>query len=259
MLTILGKPDRRGSRLCDGVSRRSFLKIGGMVMGGISLPELLRAEERGGVGQSHKAIINIFLPGGPPHQDMWDIKVEAATAFRGEFRPIKTNVPGIEICELFPKLANMMDKLVPIRSMVGCQADHIPFQCMTAKVPVNQPSGGWPSAGAWISKLQGPTSPNIPPHMSMFYKTDFGPWGDPGNGGLLGTMHAPFNLVAGKNQHGFAGDMVLQGITLDRLQDRRNLLTSLDNFRRQIDTSRTMEGMDSHMRGDGNCHVLQVG
>src|SRR5689334_13739824 len=82
MLTVFGS---RGRGLCDGVPRRDFLKIGGMMLGGLSLPQLLAAEARAGIGKSHKAIINIFLPGGPPHQDMWDIKVDAPAEIRGEF------------------------------------------------------------------------------------------------------------------------------------------------------------------------------
>src|SRR5690606_183192 len=88
MLTILGAPDR-SDRFCDGLSRRSFLKIGGLAMGGLSLPQLLRAESIGGrAPQRHKGIIMIFLPGGPPHQDMFDIKTEAPVEIRGEFDPI---------------------------------------------------------------------------------------------------------------------------------------------------------------------------
>ena len=126
MLTIVGKG---GGKFCDGVSRRDFLKIGGLAMGGLSLPELLRAEAQAGIIRSHKAVIMIFLAGGPPHQDMFDIKVNAPAEIRGPFQPIKTNVPGIEICELLPRMASMMDKLVPIRSIVGstgtrlCAAD----------------------------------------------------------------------------------------------------------------------------------------
>src|SRR4026207_1649753 len=92
MLTIFGKPTGKG-RFCDGVSRRDFLTIGGMVMGGLSLSQLLAAEAQAGIGRSHKAIINVFLPGGPPHQDFWDVKVDAPAEIRGEFQPISTNVP----------------------------------------------------------------------------------------------------------------------------------------------------------------------
>ena len=99
MLTIPGKGQ---GRFCDGVSRRSFLQVGGLAMGGLSLPGLLEAQAASGKQRSHKAVIMIFLAGGPPHQDMWDLKPDAPSEIRGEFRPISTNVPGIQICEEFP-------------------------------------------------------------------------------------------------------------------------------------------------------------
>src|ERR1043166_8145557 len=115
MLTIPGN----SSKFCDGLSRRNFLRIGGLALGGMALPDLFQAEAASGIRRSHKAIIMIYLPGGPPHQDTFDLKVDAPSEIRGEFQPIKTNVPGIEICEHLPLMARMMDKLVPIRSVVG--------------------------------------------------------------------------------------------------------------------------------------------
>src|SRR5262249_3034905 len=106
VLTIFGERHR----FCDRVSRRSFLRIGGLAMGGLSMPEIFRAEARAGIVPSKKAVIMIFLSGGPPHQDMVDLKPEAPAEFRGEFNPIATNVPGIEICEHMPLLAQMTDK-----------------------------------------------------------------------------------------------------------------------------------------------------
>lgn len=243
MLTILGRRSGR-SRFCDGVDRRNFLQIGGLAMGGLTLPQLLRAEQEQGVGRSHKAIINIFLPGGPPHQDMWDIKSDAPSEIRGEFQPIKTNVSGIEICELFPRIAAMMDKFVPIRSMVGASGQHYSFQAMTGRRETNPPAGGWPSMGAWISKVLGPVDPAVPPHLSLFYKSSHAPWGDPGNGGFLGVAHAPFRLVGGKNETSKTDNMVLKGITLERLQDRRRLLGALDRLKREVDTTGAMKGID---------------
>ena len=244
MLTILGRSSRR-NQFCDGTSRRDFLKIGGMAMGGLTLPQLLRAEKQSGLGRSHKAIINIFLPGGPPHQDMWDLKPDAPAEIRGEFQPIKTNVPGIEIGELFPKIAAMMDKFVPIRSIVGATGGHASFQAMTGYGPANPPTGGWPSMGAWVSRVQGPVRPTIPAHVSLFYKTSHAPWGDPGNGGFLGMKHAPFRLVGGKNETSKTDNMVLKGITLDRLQNRNQLLASLDKIQRDIDRTGAMDGLDA--------------
>src|SRR6187397_328345 len=97
------------SRQCPGVPRRTFLKVGGLALGGIALPQLLHAEEQSGVRTSHKSVIMIFLSGGPPHQDMVDLKPDAPADVRGEFSPIRTNVPGIQICEHLPRLAGMMD------------------------------------------------------------------------------------------------------------------------------------------------------
>src|SRR5687768_4201778 len=125
MLTIYG----RENRFCDGISRRSFLKIGGFALGGatLSLADVLRAEAATGK-KSHKAVINIFLAGGPPHQDMWDIKNDAPSDIKGEFKAIGTKVPGIEICEVFPKIAASMDKFAIIRSLVGNHGDHDGYQ-----------------------------------------------------------------------------------------------------------------------------------
>ncbi len=245
MLTILGKPSGKRA-FCDGFSRRDFLQIGGMatMAGSLSLPNLLRAEAASGVGRSHRAVINVFLPGGPPHQDMWDLKLDAPSEIRGEFQPIKTKVPGIEICELFPRIASMMDRFVPIRSMVGATGSHHAFQCMTGYTDRNQPPGGWPSMGAWVSRMEGPVIESIPPHLSLFYKTGHNPWGDPGSGGFLGLAHSPFRLVSDKGS-GKTENMVLKGITLDRLQDRETLRTSLDKLKREVDATGVMDGLDS--------------
>src|SRR5881397_1673710 len=113
MLTILGPKQR----FCDGVSRRNFLRIGALGLGGLALPQLLQAESQMGIRRSHKAVIMIFLPGGPSHQDIFDLKMDAPKEIRGEFKPISTKVPGIQICEHLPKLAASMDKLTIIRSM----------------------------------------------------------------------------------------------------------------------------------------------
>ena len=151
MLTINGQ----ASRFCDGVSRRNFLRIGALGMGGLALPQILQAEAQSGIRKSHKAVIMIYLPGGPPHQDTFDLKLDAPVEIRGEFKPIRTNVPGVQICEHLPRMAGIMDKLAVIRSMVDARDDHSDFHCLTGRTKNNQPPGGWPSFGAVISKLQG--------------------------------------------------------------------------------------------------------
>src|SRR4051812_6224012 len=99
MLTLFGP----GHRYCDGVSRRSFLKIGGLTMGGVGLSELLRAEAQAGTRSAHKSVIMVYLTGGLAHQDTFDLKPDAPAGIRGEFKPIATKVPGIAIGELLPK------------------------------------------------------------------------------------------------------------------------------------------------------------
>ena len=126
MLTLLG-PKTRTSGFCDGLSRRGFLRIGTLGLGGMALPQLLRAEAAAGIqssGVRHKAVILIFLPGGPSHQDIFDLKRDAPAEIRGEFNPIATSVPGIQICEHLPRMAKVMDKCTIIRSMVGMEDRH---------------------------------------------------------------------------------------------------------------------------------------
>ncbi len=239
MLTILGHK----SRYCDGVSRRGFLKIGGLSfgVGGFSLADLLRAEAAAGKSSSHKAVINVFLAGGPPHQDMWEIKSDAPSEVRGEFQAIKTNVPGIEICEVFPKLAGMMDKAAVIRSVVGCSGGHDAYQCLTGWRPNDlQSVGGRPAIGSAVAKLFGPVDPSVPPNVGLAQRTQHVPWSDSGRPGFLGAAYAPFKPDGPGMQN-----MTLNGITLERLSDRRKLLSQIDSMRRDIDITGTMEGMDA--------------
>ena len=245
MLTIFGRPHANGG-FCDSVSRRDFLTIGGSLLGGaMSLPNLLAAEGKSGTRLSHKAVINVFLPGGPPHQDMWDLKPDAPVEIRGEFSPIKTNVPGIDIGEHFPQMAKMMDKFAVIRSIVGCSGDHDAFQCMTGRKKGPQGGGYWPAMGAWGSKVLGAVNKAVPPHLSLMYRTGEQRWGYPGDGGFLGMGHAPFRLVGGKGKSLKSDNMVLKGITLDGLQERNRLLRSFDTLNRTLDQRGVMDGMDA--------------
>ena len=240
MLTILDNgPSSR--RFCDGVSRRNFLKIGALGMGGLALPQLLQAEAASGIRKSHKAVIMIFLPGGPSHQDIFDLKAEAPSEIRGEFKPIGTAVPGIEICEHLPLLARQMQRATIIRSLVGASGDHDAFQCLTGRTGLNQPPGGWPSLGSVLSKVQGPVNKTLPPFIGLSPKMGEMRWARTGDPGFLGPAHSPFQ----PNKGGGKDDMVLNGVTLDRLADRRSLLSSFDQFRRDIDSSGMMGGLDT--------------
>lgn len=224
---------------CDGVSRREFLRVGGLAMGGLSLPQILSAQAQAGERRSHKAVIMVFLSGGPPHQDMVDLKPDAPAEIRGEFSPISTNVSGIEICEHLPQLARMMDKFAVIRSIVGSEGAHAAFQCVTGRTQANQAQGGWPSLGSSVSRLQGPTSPSVPPFVSLVPKMITSTWANPGQPGFLGIAHAPFRPT-----DECLGDMVLSDITPERLHDRAGLLSSFDRFRKQVDADGLFAGAD---------------
>ena len=233
MLTIRGGG---GSRFCDGINRREFLKIGGLALGGLSLTDVLKAEAMAGVRSSHKAIIMIYLPGGPPHQDMFDLKMDAPAEIRGEFKPIKTNVPGIEITEYMPKMAAMMDKCAIIRSLVGARDEHHASICQSGYTSLEVTQNHWPSLGSVVSKLQGPVDRTVPPFIGLAPKMGHMEWADPGTPGFLGLAH---KCLQPDGQ--LMADMVLNGITLDRLRDRRSLLQSMDRFRKGADA---LEGMN---------------
>src|SRR6185295_12253152 len=238
MLTIYGHKHR----FCDGISRRNFLKIGALGLGGFSLPQLLQAEAQSGIGNSHKAVIMIFLPGGPSHQDMFDLKMDAPLEVRGEFKPISTSVPGIQICEHLPRIAKLADKCVFIRSMVGAEDRHDAVTFLTGRNPRGAPATGWPCMGSVLTKLQGPVNREVPAFVGLAPKMGHMEWADNGKPGFLGTPYAPFE----PNKGGSKDDMVLNGVTIDRLADRKQLLTSFDKFRRDVDANGVMEGIDAY-------------
>lgn len=239
MLTIYGS---NKGRFCDGFSRRDFLRIGGLALGGLSLPEVLRAESATGKrGINHKAVIMIFLPGGPSHQDMFDLKMDAPSEVRGEFKPISTNVDGIQITEHLPRLAKMMDKCTIIRSMADCDSGHDAFQCLTGRSFKGQAPGGWPALGSLVSKVQGAIDPAVPPFVGLAPKMGHMEWARCGEPGFLGVKHAPFQPNKGSG----LADMTLSGVTLEQLADRRALLSGFDNFRRDADATGLMDGLDA--------------
>jgi hypothetical protein len=225
---------------CDGIDRRNFLQIGSLAMGGAALPQLLAAESATGNGRSSKSVIMIFLSGGPPHQDMFDLKPDAPVEIRGEFKPVSTRVPGIQICEHLPLIADRMNEMVLIRSVVGAKDRHAAFQCMTGRHSDNQPVGGWPSFGSAVSKLQGTAVRGVPPFVGLSPNMKTGGWKDPGQAGFVGPAHAPFL----PNADG-ARSLALQGIGIEQFQDRRRLLGKLDAYKKLVNRVTELEGVDA--------------
>jgi hypothetical protein len=232
MLTLWGARQR----FCDGISRRSFLKIGAFGAG-LTLAEMLRVKAMaGGAGKPspNKAAIMIYLPGGPSHMDMYDMKPDAPAEFRGEFKPIDTNVSGIRICEHMPLQAKMFDKLAVVRSIQAVD-EHSDSAVMTGYSENVNRLAHHPSIGSVISKLRGEGNNDIPPFVSL---RGMMPGTEPG---YLGIAHRPFTPDGPGQQN-----LRLPGsVDAKRSDDRKALLASFDSVRRDLDASGTMKGMDS--------------
>jgi len=237
MLRITGNR----TRLCDGFSRRSFLTVGALGLGGLTLPDLLRADAASGNRNNHKSVIMVFLPGGPSHMDIWDLKPDAPVEVRGEFSPISTSVPGIQICEHLPKLAQQMDRFAIIRSLVGAKNEHASELCFSGFGYADSALRNQPSLGSAISNLQGPVNSDCPPFISLSHPTPNN-WKDPGRAGFAGPAHKPFQ----PKDEGLQ-DLVLS-MPRQRLNDRQQLLTSIDRYRRQAEVSGVMQSVDSYTR-----------
>ena len=208
------------------LSRRSFLSVGGF--GVLTMPQVMYAQDQNKT--SHKAIINIFLGGGPPHQDMWDIKTQAPSEIRGPFQPIATPVPGIQIGEAFPKIASMFDKFTAIRSVVGSDGGHDGHQCMTGWSRREVVSGTtYPAIGAAASKILGPVDRAIPVAVGLAEPTSHMPWSEAGGAGYLGETHKPF-----KPNGEMMKDLKLN-LDVDRFRSRKELLSGFASVRNGID------------------------
>lgn len=226
MLKFIANKPCLGAKL----GRRDFLTVGSLGLAGLTLPKLLQAEARSGKS-SHKSIIMIYLTGGPPHQDMVDLKPDAPSEIRGEFKPISTSLPGIQVSELMPRTAAMMDKFITIRSLVGSDGRHSSFQCATGHPFANQPQGGWPELGSVLSKLYGPVNAAVPPTLDLSMHMEHLPYNLPG-AGFLGQAHAPFKPTGES-----LADMSLDAINISRFDNRRQLLQQFDKVRRDLDVS----------------------
>jgi hypothetical protein len=233
MLTFFGKHNR----YCDSVSRRSFLQIGAAGVGGLTLADLLRHEASAATGGTKKSVINIILSGGPTHLDTFDLKPNAPSEIRGEFRPIATNCAGFEISELLPKLAQVADKFSVIRSLTGISDEHTNTQSDTGWSENTLRSiGGHPSIGSVMSKMWGPAQFTAQGSAPTF--VDLTHVSKPG---FLGQVHAPF-VPDGVGRQNLS---LNQQVSLDRLGDRKALLSGLSNARQGVDSRGMMTALDS--------------
>ena len=236
MLTIWG----RKQPFCDGINRRNFLQIGAFGAG-LTLADMLRLRSakaaETGKPTTGKSVIMIYLRGGPSHMDMYDLKPDAPAEFRGEFKPIQTNVAGVQISEHFPMQARMWDKLAAVRSIVS-NDEHSDSYVMTGyKEQVNRAATGGqhPSIGSVISKLRSSATNDVPPFVSL-RGLDIGT--EPG---FLGIAHRPFTAEG----PGVQNLRLASGLTGEKMDDRKDLLGKFDTVRRDVDASGTMKGMDA--------------
>ncbi len=215
-------------RYCDGLDRRTFLQAGTLAVGGLTLPQLLAAEEAAG-GSKHKAVIMVYLSGGISHQDTFDLKPEAAPEIRGEFLPIPTSVPGIQISEKLPRLAQVMDRCSIIRSVVGQRDEHSSFQSLVGQSMRDTEREGYPNFGSVIAKVKGPTKPTVPPFVDLFPTMQHRPYNSTG-AGYLGSK---YHQVRADGED--IASMKLRYVERAQFDKRQKLLDSLNTFRQSAD------------------------
>ena len=234
MLTFHGE----SQSYCDRMARRDFFRIGALALGGLTLPNLLRAEHASGGRATGKSIINIYLGGGPTHLDTFDLKPTAPKEFRGEFMPIPTSSPGLEICELMPKLARVGNQFSIIRSISGLRNEHAPQQSDSGWSEQSLKSmGGRPGIGSVMSKLWGPSQETESGTAPTF--VDLTGWTKTGFAGQINAGFRPDN-------QGKQNLSLHKNVSLERLDDRRSLLTGLDRMQRSIDQSGMLNAIDSY-------------
>ncbi len=233
-----------------GISRRSLLKAGVLGMTGLTLPDLLRlraARAAEGSPTRDTSVILIWKGGGPSHLDMWDLKPEAPIEYRGDFKPIASNVPGILVGEHLPLSAQQMDKFSIVRSVTHPDSGHesASHYLLTGYRPTNDiPAQEMPSYGSISARVRGPRRPGLPAYVAVPSVPRSA------SAGYLGVAYNPFSVGNDPNDKNFSvRNLTLpNGITLDRLERRHGLLDTVDTFRRDSDRSGLMEGLDSFTR-----------
>ena len=236
MFTLWG----RRHRWCDGMSRREFLRVGGLGIAGLTLAELLRHQALAGAGAARrpKSVIYIVLAGGPSHIDTWDPKPGAPVEFRGEFASIPTRLPGVGLCEFFPRQAAMLDKLALLRGVRSVENDHYLSEVYTG---LPRSAGKRPAFGSVVSRLGAAEhrSP-MPPFVSL---RELGsPPFEFENPHYAGAGHAAFR------PYGEALQNLTPAPDLSRLEDRRTLLAGFSNLQRKLDQGDAVAGLDRFQR-----------
>ena len=240
---------------CPGpVSRRSLLQIGAIGLGGLGLSDLLRLRAEASVGSaaaSDTSVILVWLAGGLPHMEMYDMKPEAPAEYRGEFRPVSTNVPGIDVCELLPRHTKIADRFSLIRSITHEFSDHGGGhkRMMTGRIPrtpvdtVNDA----PAGASIVAKIREHVDKGMPNNILIADDNRTGVDVFALGAAYLGPSYTPFEIPGDPSKAGFqVRNLSLLNDVAARLDDRRTLLGSLDTLGRNVDRSGAMEAMDKY-------------
>ena len=245
------------SKFCAGpVSRRSFLSAGTLGVGGLGLADLLRlraesAQNGVSPGDPDTSIIFVWLPGGPPHMEMYDMKPDAPAEFRGPYRPISTNVAGIDVCELMPRHTKVADRFNVIRSIAHKFADHGGGhkRFLTGRDP-KQPTGfetDYPMVGSVVAKMREHRKIGIPNYICGTSRGNSNTAGFSFGPAYLGSSYWPFTFTGDPSDPKFkVNDISIEESVANRLEDRVQLLGSLDRIRRDVDNSGFMDSMDKY-------------
>jgi hypothetical protein len=250
MLRILDGPVWAGR----GWSRRAWLQLGGLGLLGCSLPRLLRADTGTRAPAAARSCVLFLLHGGPSQLDVWDLKPAAPAEVRGPFRPVATNVPGLQIVEHLPRLARMAHRFTLVRSMTHTSLFHnsATYLVTTGQTPPREliafaPSeNDFPHLGAQVALLR-PGKQDVPTAVSLPDPVSDGPYTTPGqNAGFLDARYAPFHIDGDPNEDAFVVDGLAAGpeVREGRLGGRRSLLQTVNEHLGRLAADRRLEQLD---------------
>jgi uncharacterized protein DUF1501 len=241
-------------KYCDGLSRRSFVQLGVAGMAGVGLGDVWRARAASANESRPKkdtSAILIWLDGGPSHLDLYDLKPEAPSEIRGLWKPIPTNVPGIEISELFPKQAQVADKFSIVRSLHHDNGDHFSgghLMLTTKHMGVNglMSAGRFPGLGAIVARERGSRQPGMPAYVAVPYAASIGLVPGYFGANFLGVQYDPFQPGGDPNQPNYQVQNLnlVPGLNIERLESRRELNRQLDQIPRVAERQGLFTAMD---------------
>lgn len=233
MLTCWG----HGHSFCDKIRRREFLRAGALGLSGLSLADILRlrADAKSGTkAPKPRSVIMVCLAGGPSHLDLYDLKPGAPSEYRGEFKPISSNVPGFDVCEHMPMQARIADKLALVRTVQFVE----PMQHELEEVYTGYPkSAKRPAFGSVVSRFMSHQA-EVPGYVSLEYSEGRTSYEHPQ---YAGASHAPLHIAGGEGVRNLG---LQQGMSRPRIDQRRELLQSFDSVRRSVDANREIRDVD---------------